>query len=252
MENYSEFAVNYIKKKSFDIIHAHDWLTIGTGLNLKNILKKPLVMHIHSLETDRNGEESRGHIYELEKQGMKSADLIIAVSHYTKNKIIDHYKINPEKIEVAHNGNNFRKTSFTKTKKSTVTVGFIGRLTQQKGPDIFLKIAEKVLDKNKNIQFIVTGVGEKLEKLIKQTSENYMGDKIHFTGFINPTTMKKLMKKIDLYCMPSVSEPFGLTAVEAASCNIPCLISKQSGVKEVLKNSITFDFWDINKAAGII
>lgn len=252
INTYKKSAIKISEDIEFDIIHAHDWMTMTAGIEIKKKFNKPLVLHIHSLETDRSNEENRGYIYQMEKKGMKEADLILAVSDYTKNKIIYHYQIKPEKIEVAHNGNNyvpFQKSSF---KKKETTVAFIGRLTNQKGPRYFLDIAKKILESNTKFRFVIAGNGDNMNSLIEYSALEELGDKIHYTGFLNENKLKELWKNTDIYCMPSVSEPFGLSAVEAASCNIPCVISKQSGVSEVLKNSLQFDFWDVDKAASLI
>ena len=253
IHEYSASVFEICKNIQFDIIHAHDWMTMVAGISLKKKLSKPLVLHVHSLETDRSGENNNNWIFKLEKEGMESADLILAVSHYTKNKIVNQYKIPSSKINVVHNGNssipelNKKEERYNETK-----VAFIGRLTRQKGAEYFVDIAEKVIKRKKNFRFIIAGTGENLEQLVYSTAMKSIGDRVHFTGFLNNKEIHQLLSSTDIYCMPSVSEPFGLSAVEAASYNIPCILSKQSGVIEVLKNSIQFDFWDINKAAGAI
>ena len=253
VEEYKNAVLKISDTLNFEIIHAHDWMTMEAGIALKKIKNKPLVMHVHSLETDRSGKESRGYIYELEKKSMMKADLIIAVSHYTKKQICEHYQIDSNKIEVVHNGIEQKRKATSKKNDAKITrVAFVGRLTMQKGANYFINIAEKVLQTNKNFRFVLAGNGEQMSELIQSTAKKSIGNKVHFTGFLDEEKMEKLLTSSDIYCMPSISEPFGLSALEAASYQLPCILSKQSGVIETLKNSIQFDYWDVDKAAGAI
>lgn len=236
----------------FDIIHAHDWMTMIAGIKIKQRTGKPLVMHIHSLEVDRSGPDNRGWVYELEKKGMEYADLLIPVSNFTSDAIHKYYGISRKKIAVVHNGSNVVKPFKSKRKFKEKMVLFVGRLTRQKGPEKFLDIASKVLEKNRDVRFVMAGVGDYSEKLLEQSSCKNIGNRFHMTGFLNLEKLRYLFSLSDVYCMPSVSEPFGLSAIEAAQFGIPCVISKQSGVAEVLSGSLKFDHWDINKAADCI
>lgn len=236
----------------FDLIHAHDWMTMIAGIKIKQVTGKPLVMHIHSLEIDRSGEESKGWVFDLEKKGMEYADLLIPVSNYTADNIQKYYGISKSKMAVVHNGSNKVRPFQSRRHFREKTVLFVGRLTRQKGPEKFLDIAGKVLEKNPDVRFVMAGVGDYFKKLIEKSSYKCIGNRFHLTGFLNLEKLNYLFSVSDVYCMPSLSEPFGLSAVEAAQFGIPCVISKQSGVAEVLKSALKFDYWDVNKAAGFI
>lgn len=249
---YAEITSRISSKMKFDVIHAHDWMTMIAGITIKQRTGKPLVLHIHSLEVDRSGVNSKGWVYELEKKGMEYADLIIPVSNFTSLNIQQYYGVNKSKISVVHNGTTVVKPFKSDRKLKEKVVLFVGRLTRQKGPEKFLEIALKVLEKDPNVRFVMAGVGDHFKSLLEQSSYRSIGNRFHMTGFLNLKQLHYLFSISDVYCMPSVSEPFGLSAVEAAQFGIPCVISKQSGVAEVLSGSLKFDFWDINKAAECI
>jgi glycosyltransferase involved in cell wall biosynthesis len=249
---YSNIATSLALTLDFDLIHAHDWMTMIAGMKIKQLTGKPLVMHIHSLEIDRGGIESKGWVYELEKTGMEYADVLMPVSHFTADNIHCHYGIDKKKMSVIHNGSNTVTPFKTERRFKEQTVLFVGRLTRQKGPERFLDIAAKVLEKNKNVRFVMAGTGDHFRYLLEGSSYKHIGNRFHMSGFLNQSQLKNLFAESDVYCMPSVSEPFGLSAVEAAQFGIPCVISKQSGVAEVLKGALTFDHWDVNRAAGQI
>lgn len=249
---FAEIATAYAATLDFDIIHAHDWMTMIAGIKIKQLTGKPLIIHIHSLEVDRSGEESKGWVYELEKRGMEFADMLMPVSHYTADNIQKYYGINKNKMAVIHNGTHKVRPFKSRRHFKEKTVLFVGRLTRQKGPEKFLDIAEKVLQKNPDVRFVMAGVGDYFKRLIEKSSYKCIGNRFHMTGFLNLEKLNYLFSVSDVYCMPSLSEPFGLSAVEAAQFGIPCVISKQSGVSEVLKGSLKFDFWDVDRAAGCI
>jgi glycogen(starch) synthase len=249
---YSSIASQLALTLDFDVIHAHDWMTMIAGMRIKELTGKPLVMHIHSLEVDRGGTESKGWVYELEKRGMQCADVLMPVSNFTADNIHHHYGIDKKKMSVVHNGSNTVTPYKTQRRFKEQTVLFVGRLTRQKGPEKFLDIAAKVLEKNKDVRFVMAGTGDHFRSLLEGSSYKHIGNRFHMTGFLNQSQLKDLFAESDVYCMPSVSEPFGLSAVEAAQFGIPCVISKQSGVAEVLKGALTFDHWDVNRAAGQI
>ncbi len=252
VSHYADITSNIARSMDFDIIHAHDWMTMLAGLKIKQQTGKPLVMHIHSLEVDRSGAQSKGWVYELEKKGMEYADLLIPVSNFTANNIQQHYGISKSKIAVVHNGSIKVNPYKSKRQFKEKTVLFVGRLTRQKGPEKFLEIASKVLDHNPDVRFVMAGVGDYFKSILENSSLRHLGNRFHMTGFLNMEKLRYLFSVSDVYCMPSVSEPFGLSAVEAAQFGIPCVISRQSGVAEVLSGALKFDFWDINKAAGYI
>ncbi len=252
VRQFADITSTIASKMDFDVIHAHDWMTMLAGVKIKQQTGKPLVMHIHSLEVDRSGTNSKGWVYDLEKQGMKYADLLMPVSNFTANNIQQYYGISKKKMAVIHNGSNTVEAFKSKRVFKEKTVLFVGRLTRQKGPEKFLDIAAKVLEKNPDVRFVMAGVGEYFRNLLEQSSYKNIGNRFHLTGFLNQEKLRYLLSVSDVYCMPSVSEPFGLSAVEAAQFGIPCVISKQSGVAEVLSGALKFDYWDVNKAASNI
>lgn len=252
VSQYADIVSAMATKMKFDVIHVHDWMTMLAGIKIKQQTGKPLVMHIHSLEVDRSGENSKGWVYELEKSGMEYADLIMPVSNFTANNIHQHYGICKSKMSVIHNGSVPVKPFVSKRKFKEKTVLFVGRLTRQKGPEKFIDIAEKVLKRNSDVRFVVAGVGDHFKSMLEKSSYKNIGHRFHMTGFLNSEKLQYLFSMSDVYCMPSVSEPFGLSAVEAAHFGIPCVISKQSGVSEVLTGALKFDHWDTDKAADCV
>jgi glycogen synthase len=241
-----------------DIIHVHDWMTILAGIEARKYSKKPLVYQVHALETDRSDKHSLNiNVFNIEKYGLEQADLIIAVSHYTKACIIDNYGINPDKIQVVHNSVSkekakLQKNKFVSKKDGQKLVLFLGRVTYQKGPDYFLEAAAKVLQFEKDAQFVIAGHGDMANKLIDRAAQLKIGNKVHFTGFLNRVEVEALFRAADIYVMPSVSEPFGISSLEAALFDVPVILSKQSGVSEVLHNALKVDFWDTNELANQI
>ncbi|GAA5123704.1 glycosyltransferase [Luteolibacter yonseiensis] len=246
---FSKVAAKLALLEPFDIIHAHDWMTFLAGVEVKKATGKPLVVHVHALQYDRAGADARGWIYDLEKYGMDEADRIIPVSRYTGEIIATHYGINPEKIHAVHNGADPVEAFETKKKFPEKLVLFLGRLTSQKGPEFFLETASRVIARNPNVRFVVAGTGEKLRPLIESGAFRGLGAHFHFTGFLDKEKVNDLLSMTDVYCMPSVSEPFGLSALEAAQFGIPAVISRQSGVAEVLKGSLKADYWDVELMA---
>ncbi|NJM38338.1 MAG: glycosyltransferase [Akkermansiaceae bacterium] len=246
---FSKIAAKLALLENFDVIHAHDWMTFLAGVEVKKATGKPLVVHVHALQYDRAGSDARGWIYDLEKYGMEEADRIIPVSHYTAEIIATHYGIDPQKIRPVHNGADPVTVFETKKKFPEKLVLFLGRLTSQKGPEFFLQTASRVIAENPNVRFVVAGTGEKLRPLIESGAFQGLGGHFHFTGFLDKEKVNALLSMTDVYCMPSVSEPFGLSALEAAQFGIPAVISKQSGVAEVLKGALQADYWDVELMA---
>lgn len=257
---YTEKAKKISLLEDFDIIHAHDWLTFPAGLEIKKISKKPLISHIHATEFDRTGGNNINQtVYEIEKAGLMAADRVVTVSNFTKNKLIKHYNISPEKITVIYNAIDFccfSENNLTCSpvflKKNQKIVLFAGRITLQKGPDYFVEAAKKVLEKNPNVIFIIAGAGDMRDTIIEKAANLDIADKVLFTGFLEREKLFKLYQLADLYLLPSVSEPFGLTPLEALMNGAPVLISKQSGVSEVLFHCLKVDFWDIEEMANKI
>ncbi len=246
---YAEYVAALASTLEFDVIHAHDWMTMLAGIKVKHESGKPLVIHAHALSYDRAGPDARGWNYDLEKYGMENADAIIPVSRYTGGIVERHYGINPAKIFPVHNGVEPVETFKENSTFPEKLVLFLGRITGQKGPEFFLEVASKVIAENNNVRFVMAGSGDQLKRIIETGAYQKVGNKFHFTGFLNREKVNKLLAMADVYCMPSVSEPFGLSAAEAAQFGIPCVISKQSGAAEVLKHALTADFWDINLMA---
>lgn len=250
---YGQRAKVIAMKEDFDIIHAHDWLSFPAGIEAKKVSGKPLVVHVHATEFDRSGGGGVNQsVYEIEKRGMEEADGIIAISHWTKNIIMKNYGISEEKIRVVHNGietdgfsnlggylNNLKKSG----KKMIL---FVGRITLQKGPDYFIETARRVLEMRPNVFFVVAGSGDMEQQMISRVAELGLSDKIIFAGFMRGGELNALYQAADLYVLPSVSEPFGLTPLESLVNKTPVLVSRQSGVSEVLTNALKADFWDID------
>lgn len=249
---YAKLSEQIATIRNFDIIHAHDWVTSQAGINIKRKTGKLFILHIHSLETDRSGHSARNAIYQLEKTAMEEADKIIAVSQYTKDQIIEHYQIDRQKIAVVHNGIDpavaNRKTHPLKDK----LVVFLGRLTSQKGPQFLIETAEKVASIYPRVKFIVAGTGDELTNSLEKSAYKRLGNKFIFTGFLPKKQANDLLSMADVYFMPSVSEPFGLTALEAIQYRVPSLLSLQSGAAEVIQSALKADFWDTDKFANYI
>ncbi|MBW6442675.1 glycosyltransferase family 4 protein [Patescibacteria group bacterium] len=252
---YASVAGDIAKKENFDVIHAHDWLTMRAGIEAKKATGKPLIVQVHATEFDRTGGNNNQLIYELEKEGMEAADIVITVSNYTKGKVVEHYGINPNKIRVVHNGVDFEDygvNELSELKRKNKIVLFLGRITLQKGPDYFIYAAKKVLDYMEDVLFIVAGSGDMQEFMINKSIELGISDKVLFTGFLRGADIEKAYKMADVYVVPSVSEPFGITPLESISKGTPVILSKQSGVSEVINHCLKVDFWDVNELANKI
>lgn len=250
---YSEKAKRIAQEEIFDVIHCHDWMTFGAGINAKKVSGKPLVVHVHSTEFDRTGGHGvNQHVYLEEKKGMEIADAVVAVSNFTKQKIIDHYGIGPDKIFVVHNAVEPYDSEVFTAEHDDKIVLFLGRITLQKGPEYFLYAAKKVLDHDPHVKFIVAGSGDMEQFTIEKAAELGISKNVLFAGFLKGEDVQRAYQMADLYVMPSVSEPFGITALEAIHSGTPVIISKQSGVSEVIKNCMKVDFWDINDMANKI
>lgn len=252
---YALVASIIAQHQQFDVIHAHDWLTYPAGIAAKEVSGKPLVIHVHATEFDRSGENVNQAVFDIEKQGMLEADRVITVSNYTRNIVISKYGINPEKVFTVHNGvEPIQNLEHFKLKKSLnhKIVTFLGRITFQKGPDYFVEAAYKVLQKDKDVHFVMAGSGDMLNRIIKRVAELRMGDKFHFAGFLKGNDVYSMYAMSDVYVMPSVSEPFGIAPLEAMQSEIPVIISKQSGVSEILNHAIKIDFWDVDAMSDAI
>ena len=256
VQRYANLASEIARQEGFDVVHAHDWMTFPAGLSVAALKGVPLIVHVHSTEFDRSGAHVDQRIYDIERRGMHGAMKIIAVSYLTKNQITHHYGIDPTKVEVVYNaieqnGNGFDEEKY-KIHKDEKIVLFLGRITMQKGPEYFLQAAKKVLEVMENVKFVMAGSGDMTRRTIEMAAAMGIGHKVLFTGFLRGTDVERVFKMADLYVMPSVSEPFGIAPLEAMSHDVPVIISKQSGVSEVLTHALKVDFWDINEMANKI
>jgi len=255
VSRYGKVAGVIAQEQAFDVIHIHDWMTVFAGIHAKKISGKPLVFHVHALEFDRSGDRVNQEIYDIERHGMSCADHIIAVSHYTKDVIVNRYGIHPDKITVVHNAVS-RVDAGTiyhvKKKRNKKIVLFLGRVTFQKGPDYFIEASARVLKEIPDVTFVMAGAGDMMPNMIKRVAALGIGKHFHFTGFLRGTEIEQIFSVSDLYVMPSVSEPFGISPLEAMLYDVPVIISKQSGVSEILHHVLKVDFWDVKEMANKI
>ncbi len=257
VERYAQKAGSLAKHENFDVIHAHDWLTFGAGIHAKEKTGKPMVAHIHATEFDRTaGHGTNEFVFDREKSGMEAADKVVTVSKRTKNIISGKYKIDSNKIEVAYNGIDESRFEPEQSEQLKIEdkdiVLFLGRITMQKHPNGFLHAAKKVLEEKEDVLFIMAGSGDMHQEVMRKAAQYGISDKVLFPGYVSGKKLSGLYKSADLFVMPSVSEPFGLTALEAMVHETPVLISKQSGVSEVVDHALKTDFWDVDDIASKI
>lgn len=240
----------------FDVIHAHDWMTFPAAVALRDLTGKPLVVHVHSLEFDRSGHHANDRINQIEGLGVTQADAVIAVSYYTKQIVCRQHGVSAERVHVVHNGiypkeavEHYREARPPKAKHLVL---FLGRVTFQKGPDYFVRAAAKVIPHVPDVQFVLAGSGDMLEQVKHLAQELHIEDRFSFPGFLKGKAVEEMFSVADLYIMPSVSEPFGISVLEAINFDVPTLISRQSGVAEVVDHSLKFDFWDVERLADLI
>ncbi len=252
VNQYAEKAVIVAGAEDFDVVHAHDWMTYPAGEAVSRRSHKPLIVHVHSTEFDRSGEHVNQTVYDIERRGMHAAAKVITVSNMTKDTVVNRYGVPPAKVEVVynaveHNGDGVCHVPAEKTDKIVL---FLGRITMQKGPEYFLAAAKKVLQVVDNVKFIMAGSGDMMPRIVELAASMGIGNKVLFTGFLTGEDVNKAYNMADLYVMPSVSEPFGISSLEAMNRNVPVLISKQSGIAEVVKHALKVDFWDIDEMAN--
>lgn len=239
----------------FDIIHAHDWLTYMAGIAAKELTGKPLIVHVHATSFDRGTEDMiDSRVYSIERRGMESADKVIAVSDLTRNIVINKYGISPDKVVTVHNAVDFSGRTDIRVERGVrdKVVTFLGRITFQKGPEYFIEAAAKVLKRTGNVRFVMAGSGDMMNRCIRHVARLGISDRFHFTGFLRGAEVQKMFAMSDVYIMPSVSEPFGISPLEAMRTNVPAIISNQSGAAEVLKYAFKVDFWDVDAMADDI
>ena len=256
VQRYARLATLIARQEDFDVVHAHDWMTYPAGMAVSGMSGKPLVIHIHSTEFDRSGENVNQMVYDIERQGMHYADQVVAVSHLTRDIVLSRYSVDPEKVKVVYNAIE-RNGDFTRPMPSSISsrekiVLFLGRITMQKGPEYFIAAARKVLEVMDDVKFVMAGAGDMTRKAIEMAAEMGIGHKVLFTGFLRGDDVDRVFRMADLFVMPSVSEPFGLVPLEALRNDVPVIISKQSGVSEILNHVLKVDFWDIDEMANKI
>lgn len=254
VKKYATVGTAISKQYAFNVIHAHDWMTFKAGIAAKAESGRPLIVHIHATEFDRAGSNGKEEVYELEKEGMMAADRVIAVSERTKAIAVREYKIPDDKVLVVHNGispSDDVPGNFS-TPLGPHVITFLGRVTYQKGPLYFVEAARKVLEQFPSAHFLVAGSGDLLPAMIERVAQLRFGSNFHFTGFVKKENVEKIWSVSDVYVMPSVSEPFGITPLEAIQAGVPVIISNQAGVGEVMPHAIKVDFWDTGSLAEAI
>lgn len=255
ISDYALVANVIAQDHHFDVIHAHDWLAYPAGIAAKEASGKPLVVHVHATDFDRSGGSVNPTVYNIEKRGMEAADKVITVSNLTRNIVIEKYGIPEHKVVTVYNAVDPLKESEVGHIQKGVNekiVTFLGRITMQKGPEFFIEAAHKVIQKMDNVRFVMAGSGDMMEKMIRRAAELKITHKFHFTGFLKGNDVFHMLKISDLYVMPSVSEPFGISPLEAMQSNVPVLISNQSGVAEILTYALKTNFWDVEAMADAI
>ena len=254
-QRYAGSVLRAAENADFDVIHAHDWMTFPAGIALSKATGKPLVVHVHSTEFDRSGDGANEQIRKIEQLGMDRADRIIAVSVYTRNICVAKYGIDSDRIDVVYNG--CENGHATPPPEARIDSGdkivlFLGRITMQKGPEYFIRAAKRVLEKRQNVKFVIAGAGDMATRVVEEAAALGIGHKVLFTGFLRGADVDRVYRMADLYVMPSVSEPFGIAPLEAIRNNVPVIISKTSGVSEVLTHALKVDFWDVDEMANKI
>lgn len=256
INNYSVCAGVIARTGQYDVIHSHDWLTYPAGIHAKNITGKPLVIHVHATDFDRSRGNVNPQVYGIEKNGMDYADKILCVSDLTRDTVINKYHQHPSKVITVHNAVEPVSPEVEAILPANYTgdkiVTFLGRITMQKGPEYFVEAAYKVLQKTKGVRFVMAGSGDMQAAMVRLAAKRGISDRFHFTGFLKGPEVYKMLKSSDVYIMPSVSEPFGISPLEAMQVGVPTIISKQSGCAEILYNAIKIDYWDIDAMADAI
>lgn len=253
INNYSIVAGVIARRETYDIIHAHDWLTYPAGIHAKQVSGKPLVVHVHATDFDRSRGNVNPQVYATEKNGFDHADHVMCVSEATRRTVIEKYHQDPSKVTAVHNAVTPLAPEILaipdKRGVKDKVITFLGRITMQKGPEFFVEAAYKVLQYAHNVRFIMAGSGDMMNQMIRLVAERGISDRFHFTGFMKGKEVYEIYKASDVYVMPSVSEPFGISPLEAMQCGVPSIISKQSGCAEILDYAVKVDFWDVDALA---
>ncbi|MBM4110347.1 MAG: glycosyltransferase [Phycisphaerae bacterium] len=253
-ERYAQFCVQSARGLDFDVIHAHDWLTYPAGIAVARLTGKPLVVHVHATEFDRSGEHVNQVVYNIERRGMHAAARVLAVSMLTKNLCTNRYGVPAEKIDVVYNGVDLdpAQAGIKRIERHEKIVLYFGRITMQKGPEFFVRAAKRVLEVMGDVRFVVAGSGDQAQRMIELAAQLGIGGKMTFTGFLRGRDISRVFSMADLYVMPSVSEPFGIAPLEAMGHRVPVIISRNSGVSEILMHALKVDFWDVDDIANKI
>jgi len=252
VNSYAAGVERIARAEPFDIIHAHDWMTYPAGLQAHAVTGRPLVCHVHSTEFDRCGENGNGAIVDIERRALRAADQVVAVSAHTKGVVVHRYGVDPERIVVVYNaidGDTVPPVPETVVKPWERVVVFLGRLAFQKGPDYFVEAAARVLERMEGVKFVLAGRGPMMPQLIFRVAQLRRGKDILFAGFLDREAVGRIFTMADVYVMTSVSEPFGIAALEAMARGVPAIIPREAGVGEVVANVLRVDFWDVASLA---
>lgn len=254
VQEFTIRAERFARELDYNLIHAHDWLTYPAGMIARKLSGKPLVTHIHATEFDRAGGPGDERIHKIEHSGMMYADRVIAVSQYTAQMIVSRYRIDTGKISIVHNAFSISEDQVLSKKRifKGPMVLFLGRITIQKGPDYYLDVAERVLKKHPQARFIMAGTGDMARQLLRRSASLKLKNRFLFTGFLNRKQVECILRAADIYVLPSVSEPFGISPLEAMAFGVTSIISKQSGVSEVVNHAFKIDYWDVDLMADTI
>ncbi len=254
ISNYEQVAGVLARQEQFDVIHSHDWLTYPAGVTAKRLSGKPLVIHVHATDFDRSRGQVNPTVYAIERQGMDMADHIMCVSNLTRQTVIDKYGQSPDKVSTVHNAvfPLANPDEFKHHARKDHLVTFLGRITMQKGPEYFVEAAARVLRQTDNVRFVMAGSGDKMNEMIDLVARRGIATRFHFPGFMRGKQVQQVLADSDVYIMPSVSEPFGISPLEAMQVGCPTIISNQSGCAEILHHAIKTDYWDIDAMADAI
>lgn len=255
VNRYAQVGAEIARRNTFDVVHAHDWMTYPAGVAAKKVSGKPLVVHVHATEIDRSGTQVNPAVFAIEKEGMRLADKVVTVSNWTKKIAMEHYGVPEEKIAVVHNGITPRRSPGKTAPLPPINspiVTFLGRITHQKGPLYFVEAARKVHERFPKVHFVVAGSGDQLPVMIERIAQLRMSENFHFTGFLKGEDIDRIWAMSSMYVMPSVSEPFGIAPLEAIQAGVPVILSNQAGVSEVMPHAIKVDFWNSEALAEAI
>jgi glycosyltransferase involved in cell wall biosynthesis len=254
---FAEKARLIAELEDFDLIHAHDYTTYPAAIAAKEASGKPLIVHVHITQFDiTGGQGADPEIYKIEKEGMEKADLIIALCDYVKRNIIKNYGIPADKIRIVHNAVQWSNKDTIQDEKvfhpNDKIVLYLGRIALQKGPDYFVEAAKRVLERDPSVKFVMAGGGHMLPQMIERAARLGIVQNFVFPGFVSRNEGNRLYKMADVFVSPSVSDPFGIVPLEAMYMGTPVIVSKQSGVSELLSHCLKVDFWDVNEMANKI